>query len=170
MFEAQKVVIVALAAVLLFRKNTKPPVNPLGSLLTLLLARPELIIAVPAVLVLRKAIGPVLKALRVAGPAVLEFVNSSAGKVTLNVGLFGRLAMMPVPLIVNGLTSGPVGTVSKVKFGAVNDRFWTAVGTENVIEVGVSALKVAVPVGTLAELQLLPVLKSVLVAPTHVAS
>ena len=49
-FEAQKLVIVASAAVLLPRKNTKPPVKPIGSLPALLPARPAVIFAVPAVL------------------------------------------------------------------------------------------------------------------------
>jgi hypothetical protein len=101
MFEAQKLVIFASAAVLLPRKNTKPAVKPLGSEMDVLPARPALIVALPALLLPRKAMGPVLKAFKIAGPAVLEFVNSSIGKETLNVGLFGRLAWIPLPVILN---------------------------------------------------------------------
>ena len=101
MFEAQKLVIFASAAVLLPRKNTKPPVKPMGSLLELLVALPALIVAVPALLLARKAMGPVLKAFKIAGPAVLEFLKSSSGKETLNVGAFSGLAWIPMPVILN---------------------------------------------------------------------
>ena len=101
MFEAQKLVIFASAAVLVPRKNTKPPVKPLGSVMDVLLARPAWIVALPALLLPSKAMGPVLKAFKIAGPAVLEPANTSCGAVTLNVGAFARLAVTPLPLIVS---------------------------------------------------------------------
>ena len=52
----------------------------------------------------------------------------------------------------------------------MNDRVWTVVGAENVIEVGVDGLNVAVPVGTTFGFQLFAVFQSEEMPPTHVAS
>jgi hypothetical protein len=51
----------------------------------------------------------------------------------------------------------------------LNDRVWTAAGAENVIDVGVDGLNVAIPVGTTFPLQLLGVFQSDEVEPTQVA-
>ena len=168
MFEAQKVVIFDSAAVLSFRKNTKPPVKPLGSLLALLIALPELIVAVPALLVPRKAMGPVLKAFKIAGPAVLEFVNSSTGRSTLNVGALAGSATMPAPVIATATELPELGVSPNVKPGALNDRVSIVVGTssvpcESVIDVGVDGLN------GYSEFQLPGVFQSEVV-PTQVAS
>jgi hypothetical protein len=110
------------AAVLVPRKKTKPPVKPLGSEMDVLPATPALIVALPAVLVLRKAIGPVLKALRIARPAVLEFSNSRTGRSTLNVGALAA-GWMPTPVIATSTElAGEIGVSPNVKPDALNNR------------------------------------------------
>ena len=95
MFEPTKLVIVALAAVLLSWNIVKPPSKPL-----LLPATPAVIVAVPALLVLWKSMVPSPKTLICAGPAVLELKNSAncpTGKGKF--GAFAGMAWIPLPVI-----------------------------------------------------------------------
>ena len=123
---------------------------------------------------MRKAMGPVLKALRIAWPAVLEFSNSRTGRSTLNVGALAS-GWMPTPVIATATElSGGIGVSPNVKPDALNNRIWIVVGAavdpcENVIDVGVDGLNVAISVGTTFWFQLLGVFQSEEVVPFQVA-